>query len=74
MDPASAEAIPKAAAGAVWTSKPAEVLAGIFVTGETPRQNTFEDTGGPFFRDPAGVHPDPLLDDQALYFDTKDTQ
>ena len=28
--------------------------------------------GGAFFRDPAGAHPDPLLDDQALYFDTKD--
>ena len=72
MDPATAEAIPKAATGVVWTSKPAEVLDGIFVTGEIPRQNTFEDTGGPFFRDSAGAHPDPLLDDQALYFDTKD--
>jgi 7,8-dihydropterin-6-yl-methyl-4-(beta-D-ribofuranosyl)aminobenzene 5'-phosphate synthase len=72
MDPATAEAVPKAATGVVWTSKPAEVLDGIFVTGEIPRQNTFEDTGGPFFRDPVGAHPDPLLDDQALYFDTKD--
>jgi len=72
MDPATAEAIPKAATGVTWTSKPAEVLDGIFVTGEIPRQNTFEDTGGPFFRDPAGAQPDPLLDDQALYFDTKD--
>ena len=72
MDPATAEAITKAAAGVVWTSKPAEVFDGIFVTGEIPRQNTFEDTGGHFFRDPAGAHPDPLLDDQALYFDTKD--
>ena len=71
-DPQTAEAITKAAAGVVWTSKPVEIFAGIFVTGEIPRQNTFEDTGGPFFRDPAGAHPDPLLDDQALYFDTKD--
>ena len=72
MDPPTAEAITKAAAGVVWTSKPAEIFDGIFVTGEIPRQNTFEDTGGSFFRDPAGAHPDPLLDDQALYFDTKD--
>ena len=72
MGPASAEAIPTAAAGVVWTSKPTEVLDGIFVTGEIPRQNIFEDTGGPFFRDAAGAQPDPLLDDQALYFDTQD--
>ena len=70
MDPATAEAIPKAATSVVWTSKPTEVLDGIFVTGEIPRQNAFEDTGGRFFLDPACTQPDPLTDDQALYFDT----
>jgi 7,8-dihydropterin-6-yl-methyl-4-(beta-D-ribofuranosyl)aminobenzene 5'-phosphate synthase len=72
MDQLTAEAIPKAATRVVWTSKPSEVLDGIFVTGEIPRQNTFEDTGGAFFSDTAGAHSDLLLDDQALYFDTKD--
>ena len=72
MDPATADAISNAPKAVTWTAKPAEILDGIFATGEIPRQNTFEDTGGPFFRDPAGAHPDPLLDDQALYFDTKD--
>ena len=72
MDPSTADAISKAPTGVTWTSKPAEVLDGIFATGEIPRQKTFEDTGGPFFRDLAGAHPDPLLDDQALDFDTKD--
>ena len=72
MDPATADAISKAPTGVTWTAKPAEILDGIFATGEIPRQNTFEDTGGPFFRDPAGAHPDPLLDDQALFFDTAD--
>ena len=71
MDEATAETIRNAANAVVWTRKPTEVLDGIFVTGEIPRQNTFEDTGGPFFRDAAGAQPDPLLDDQALYFDTQ---
>jgi 7,8-dihydropterin-6-yl-methyl-4-(beta-D-ribofuranosyl)aminobenzene 5'-phosphate synthase len=47
-------------------------LEGIFVTGEIPRQNAFENTGGRFFLDAACTRPDPLLDDQALFFDTAD--
>ena len=72
MDEASAATIRRAAKTVVWTRRPTEVLDGIFVTGEIPRQNTFEDTGGPFFRDAAAAQPDPLLDDQALYFDTQE--
>lgn len=56
----------------VWTKGPTEVMKGVFVTGEIPRRNSFEDTGGRFFLDAAGSEPDPLLDDQALYFDTRD--
>jgi 7,8-dihydropterin-6-yl-methyl-4-(beta-D-ribofuranosyl)aminobenzene 5'-phosphate synthase len=70
MDAASAEVICKAATGVVWTAKPTEVLEGIFATGEIPRQNDFEDTGGRFFLDAVCAHPDPLMDDQALFFDT----
>jgi 7,8-dihydropterin-6-yl-methyl-4-(beta-D-ribofuranosyl)aminobenzene 5'-phosphate synthase len=70
MDEASAEAIREAANAVVWTSKPTEVLEGIFVTGEIPRQNAFEDAGGRFFLDAACTQPDLLMDDQALYFDT----
>jgi 7,8-dihydropterin-6-yl-methyl-4-(beta-D-ribofuranosyl)aminobenzene 5'-phosphate synthase len=72
MDAASAEVICKAATGVVWTAKPTEVLEGIFATGEIPRQNAFEDTGGRVFLDAACTRPDPLLDDQALFFDTAD--
>ena len=72
MDEANAKAIRAAAKTVVWTSQPTEVLEGIFVTGEIPRQNTFEDTGGRFFLDAACTQPDPLLDDQALFFDTQD--
>jgi 7,8-dihydropterin-6-yl-methyl-4-(beta-D-ribofuranosyl)aminobenzene 5'-phosphate synthase len=70
MDEASAEVVRAAANVVVWTSHPTEVLEGIFVTGEIPRQNAFEDTGGRFFLDAACTRPDPLMDDQALFFDT----
>jgi 7,8-dihydropterin-6-yl-methyl-4-(beta-D-ribofuranosyl)aminobenzene 5'-phosphate synthase len=54
------------------TSKPTEVLPGFFLTGEIPRETDFEDVGGPFFLDEAGQWPDPIVDDQALFFDTRD--
>jgi 7,8-dihydropterin-6-yl-methyl-4-(beta-D-ribofuranosyl)aminobenzene 5'-phosphate synthase len=70
MDTATAEAVSKSATDVTWTSTPTELLNGLFVTGAIPRQNTFEDTGGRFFLDPACTEPDPLTDDQALFFDT----
>ena len=39
----------EAAQSVTWTQSPTEVVEGIFVTGEIPRQNNFEDTGGRFF-------------------------
>ncbi len=70
MSEAHAEAVRKAGAGTVWTAQPTEILEGLFATGEIPRLNDFEDTGGRFFLDAACGRPDPLLDDQALFFDT----
>ena len=70
IDPANAEVIRKAADDVVWTAKPTEMVEGISVTGEIPRQNGSEDTGGRFFLDAACARPDPLVDDQALFFDT----
>lgn len=52
------------------STAPVEVLPGVFLTGEVPRENDFEDVGGPFVLDEAGVEPDPVVDDQALFFDT----
>lgn len=49
-------------------SDPREVVPGIWMTGEIPRTNDFEDTGGPFYLDAALTRPDPLLDDQAVFF------
>ena len=47
-----------------------EIVPGVWITGEIPRETDFEDTGGPFFLDEALSRPDPLLDDQALYLPT----
>ena len=54
----------------VTTAGPTQVADGIRVSGEIPRRNGFEDTGGPFFLDEPCTQPDPLLDDQALYLET----
>jgi len=54
----------------VWTREPTEWIEGVHVTGEIPRRNNFEDTGGPFYLEPSCIEPDPLLDDQALYVET----
>lgn len=48
-------------------SGPEEIVPGVWVTGEVPRTNDFEDTGGPFFLDEALEKPDPIADDMALY-------
>ncbi|MFP4143638.1 MAG: MBL fold metallo-hydrolase [Phycisphaeraceae bacterium] len=56
-------------AGAIcWTERPAEVLPGLRVTGPIPRETDFEDTGGRFFLDAECRRPDPIEDDQALFF------
>jgi 7,8-dihydropterin-6-yl-methyl-4-(beta-D-ribofuranosyl)aminobenzene 5'-phosphate synthase len=54
----------------VWTREPVEIMPAVFVTGEVPRRNDFEDTGGPFYLDPECQTPDPLVDDQALFIET----
>ena len=54
----------------IWTSKPTKLAEDIFLTGEIPRRNDFEDTGGAFYLDADCTKPDPLLDDQALWIET----
>jgi 7,8-dihydropterin-6-yl-methyl-4-(beta-D-ribofuranosyl)aminobenzene 5'-phosphate synthase len=49
---------------------PCEIVPGLWMTGEVPRRNDIEDTGGPFFQDADLSQPDPLPDDQALFFPT----
>ncbi|MCK4872805.1 MAG: MBL fold metallo-hydrolase [Phycisphaerales bacterium] len=61
-------AVRQRAGSLTLTDCPTEVAEGVFVTGPIPRDNDFEDTGGPFFLDEACTQPDPLIDDQAIYF------
>ena len=72
MNEENVKVVREAARSVTWTHSPTEVVEGIFVTGEIPRQNNFEDTGGRFFLDEACSQPDPLVDDQALFFDTRE--
>ena len=53
---------------AIATENPTEIADGLFVTGAIPRETDFEDTGGPFFLDADCTQPDPLYDDQAMFF------
>lgn len=56
----------------VWTRSNTELFPGAQVTGQIPRRSDCQDTGGPFFLDPACREPDPVLDDQALFFETQE--
>jgi 7,8-dihydropterin-6-yl-methyl-4-(beta-D-ribofuranosyl)aminobenzene 5'-phosphate synthase len=50
----------------------AEVVPGVWITGEVPRTNNFEDVGGPFFLDEAMEKPDPIADDMSVYLPRPD--
>jgi 7,8-dihydropterin-6-yl-methyl-4-(beta-D-ribofuranosyl)aminobenzene 5'-phosphate synthase len=60
------------ASSVTFTNGVTPVTGRIWVTGEVPRRNPFEDTGGEFFLDSACEETDPIVDDQALFFDTRD--
>jgi 7,8-dihydropterin-6-yl-methyl-4-(beta-D-ribofuranosyl)aminobenzene 5'-phosphate synthase len=67
---AGQQALATAGENVLFTPTHREVIEGVFVTGEIPRRTDYEDVGGRFFLDAAGQQPDPLWDDQALYFPT----
>jgi len=54
----------------VFTVVPTELTKGVHLTGEIPRRNDFEDTGGPFYLEDSCTIHDPLMDDQAMYIET----
>jgi 7,8-dihydropterin-6-yl-methyl-4-(beta-D-ribofuranosyl)aminobenzene 5'-phosphate synthase len=54
----------------VAVTSPVDLGSGLSLTGPVPRITAFEDTGGPFFTDPDGRQPDPLLDDQSAFLET----
>lgn len=51
-----------------WTTAPLRLAPGIGITGPVPRRHPEEAVSGPFFLDTDGCRPDPLEDDQALWF------
>ncbi len=53
-----------------WVEQPVMLMPGLGLTGFIPRLTDYEDTGGPFFLDPAGTKPDLLADDMALWIAT----
>jgi len=67
---ASQEALHSHPPQVIRTESPTTVVKGLRVTGHVPRIADFEDTGGPFFLDVACSKPDPLIDDQSLFFET----
>ena len=69
MSDCVAQAIRRHAGGFIETTARTEIMEGVFATGEIPRANAYEDTGGAFFLDAEGTRPDPLVDDQALVID-----
>lgn len=64
------EALDRHAGSILSTESPTTILDCLTVTGPVPRTTDFEDVGGPFFLDAACSESDPLIDDQALFFET----
>ncbi|MBN1518309.1 MBL fold metallo-hydrolase [Candidatus Sumerlaeota bacterium] len=55
-----------------WIQEPLPPSDSLGITGPVPRETAYEDTGGPFFLDPAGKNADPIEDDLALWIHTDD--
>jgi len=64
------KSVRKLASKIIFTAKPIQIVDRLFVTGEIPRVTDFEDSGGPFFLDEGCIRSDPILDDQALFFES----
>ena len=67
--PLTEEQVRQRAGAWIPTTGLTEVCPGLFATGPIPRTTDFEETGGPFFLDKSCQHGDPLVDDQAIFFE-----
>ncbi len=54
-----------------WTKKSTQIIKDMYVTGEIPRKNNFEDVGNNFFKDKKASKKDEIKDDQAVFFETE---
>lgn len=70
--PESLAALEAHKANIVFTPTVTEVVPGLFATGEIPRTNDYETTGGAFYLNAEGTEVDPIVDDQSLYFHSRD--
>lgn len=70
IPPGSAKALRALPGRVAAIEQPTAIGGGLTATGPVPRVTDFEDPGGPFFLDPPCTRPDPLEDDQSLWFDT----
>jgi len=68
---ADKDALKNSSAEIIETTRPTEIAPGLFATGPVPRGTDYERTSGPFFIDEGCRRPDPLTDDQALFFDSE---
>jgi len=50
-----------------WVTAPLQIIPDVGISGAIPRGHLQEDTGGPFFLDPDGRHPDLIKDDMAMW-------
>ncbi len=55
----------------IRTEGSADVGGGVFATGEIPCRTDYEDTGGAFFADRECQQADAILDDQAVFFESR---
>jgi 7,8-dihydropterin-6-yl-methyl-4-(beta-D-ribofuranosyl)aminobenzene 5'-phosphate synthase len=55
-----------------WTERPVQISDAIWATGPVPRVNDYEDTGGDFYLDRDCKQIDPITDDQAIFFPSRD--
>lgn len=69
-DPDSIGQMLNEAGDLVVSALPSELVAGVWLSGEVPRETEYEDVGGDFYRDEGGAFKDGVLDDQSLFFDT----
>jgi len=52
------------------SAEPFQLSKTVGITGQIPRNNSFENTGGPFYCDPDAASTDPIDDDLALWIKT----
>ena len=50
---------------------PCFLASSVGISGPIPRLTAFEDMGGPFFLDPEQDHPDGIVDELAMWFETR---